>query len=174
MAWMKRPDERVKTIEEVRQEELNYITRRQPPGDDGQLPPKEVVADRLVGLAFSGGGIRSATTNLGIAQALSRMGILRLVDYLSTVSGGGYIGGCLTTFLSVNRDHQKTPGDAKQFVYRSRNDLRFSTAWRTFPFNADAAAPRTAAAPARNPATAPMSSPTSARTVISSSHGAAS
>ena len=68
----------------------------------GRQPTGEVdVAERLIGLAFSGGGIRSATTNLGIPQALSRMGILRLVDYLSTVSGGGYIGGCLTSFLSA-------------------------------------------------------------------------
>lgn len=113
------------------------ITKRQPPGEDDRLPPKEEVAERLIGLAFSGGGIRSATTNLGIAQALSRMGILRLVDYLSTVSGGGYIGGCLTTFLSVNHDHREVPGDPKQFVYRTRGDLRFNTAWDAFPFNAE-------------------------------------
>ena len=48
---------------------------------------------RLVGLAFSGGGIRSATFNLGILQALHQLGVLPYVDYLSTVSGGGYIGG---------------------------------------------------------------------------------
>jgi len=47
---------------------------------------------RLLGLAFSGGGIRSATFNLGILQALADMRILNHVDYLSTVSGGGYIG----------------------------------------------------------------------------------
>lgn len=44
------------------------------------------------GLAFSGGGIRSATFNLGVAQALAEKRLLRHVDYLSTVSGGGYIG----------------------------------------------------------------------------------
>lgn len=47
---------------------------------------------RLLGLAFSGGGIRSATFNLGILQALADLRILSHVDYLSTVSGGGYIG----------------------------------------------------------------------------------
>ena len=46
----------------------------------------------LVGLALSGGGIRSATFNLGLLQALARQNILRYCDYLSTVSGGGYIG----------------------------------------------------------------------------------
>jgi hypothetical protein len=135
MAWMKRDDERVKSFEQVRQEELKYIVKRQPLDGDKQLPKEDVVAERLIGLAFSGGGIRSATTNLGIAQALSRMGVLRLVDYLSTVSGGGYIGGCLTSFLSVNRDHQKDAGDNKQFLYTTRDDLKFGTNWPHFPFN---------------------------------------
>ncbi|NCB31865.1 MAG: hypothetical protein EOM66_10725 [Clostridia bacterium] len=55
-----------------------------------ELPP--------VGLAISGGGIRSATFGLGVLQALAKADILKHVDYLSTVSGGGYIGaflGCL-------------------------------------------------------------------------------
>ncbi|HYM75199.1 MAG TPA: patatin-like phospholipase family protein [Candidatus Dormibacteraeota bacterium] len=52
-------------------------------------------ADNLTGLAFSGGGIRSATFNLGILQALAQKGLLRKFDYLSTVSGGGYIGSWL-------------------------------------------------------------------------------
>ena len=45
----------------------------------------------LTGLCFSGGGIRSATFNLGILQALAEMHLLPCFDYLSTVSGGGYI-----------------------------------------------------------------------------------
>jgi hypothetical protein len=51
--------------------------------------------DNLIGLAFSGGGIRSATFNLGILQAFAEKGLLRKFDYLSTVSGGGYIGSWL-------------------------------------------------------------------------------
>ncbi len=54
----------------------------------------------LVGLAFSGGGIRSATFNLGVIQALAQLRMLREVDYLSTVSGGGYIGGWLSKYIS--------------------------------------------------------------------------
>jgi Patatin-like phospholipase len=53
----------------------------------------------LLGLAFSGGGIRSATFNLGILQGLARRGLLPRFDYLSTVSGGGYIGSWLTTWI---------------------------------------------------------------------------
>ena len=54
---------------------------------------------RLLGLALSGGGIRSATFGLGILQTLARLGLLRRVDYLSTVSGGGYIGGWLHAWV---------------------------------------------------------------------------
>jgi hypothetical protein len=52
-----------------------------------------------VGLAFSGGGIRSATINLGILQGLAKYGLLRRIDYLSTVSGGGFIGGWLIRWI---------------------------------------------------------------------------
>ena len=49
----------------------------------------------LIGLAFSGGGIRSATFNLGVLQALATRSLLHCFDYLSTVSGGGYVGSWL-------------------------------------------------------------------------------
>src|SRR5258708_19806382 len=52
----------------------------------------------IVGLAFSGGGIRSATFNLGVIQALASKNLLKFVDYLSTVSGGGYIGSWLSSW----------------------------------------------------------------------------
>ena len=42
------------------------------------------------GIALSGGGIRSATINLGLLKTLNRFGILKKADYLSSVSGGGY------------------------------------------------------------------------------------
>lgn len=50
-------------------------------------------------LCLSGGGIRSATFNLGILQGLARHGLLDRFDYLSTVSGGGFIGGWLTAWI---------------------------------------------------------------------------
>jgi hypothetical protein len=46
----------------------------------------------VVGLALSGGGIRSATFSVGVLRSLSRLGLIHNVDYLSTVSGGGYAG----------------------------------------------------------------------------------
>jgi hypothetical protein len=50
---------------------------------------------RPLGVALSGGGIRSATFNLGVMQGLAEFGLVPFVDYLSTVSGGGYIGSWL-------------------------------------------------------------------------------
>lgn len=51
------------------------------------------------GLALSGGGIRSATFAMGVLVSLSRRNLLHQFDYLSTVSGGGYIGAFLTQLL---------------------------------------------------------------------------
>ena len=56
------------------------------------LPAEVADWSQVIGLALSGGGIRSATTSLGVLQTLARLGLLRAVDVLSTVSGGGYIG----------------------------------------------------------------------------------
>jgi hypothetical protein len=50
-------------------------------------------------LCLSGGGIRSATFALGVIQGLAHAGVVGTLDYLSTVSGGGYTGGWLTTWL---------------------------------------------------------------------------
>jgi hypothetical protein len=61
----------------------------------------------LCGLAFSGGGIRSATFNLGVLQALAENKLLRRFDYLSTVSGGGYIGSWLAAWIRRETDNQQ-------------------------------------------------------------------
>ncbi|HEY5305118.1 MAG TPA: patatin-like phospholipase family protein [Pseudolabrys sp.] len=53
----------------------------------------------LSALCLSGGGIRSAAFGLGVLQSLAARGILSQFDYLSTVSGGGYIGGWLTAWI---------------------------------------------------------------------------
>jgi hypothetical protein len=58
-----------------------------------------------VGVAVSGGGIRSATFALGVFQALAELKALRHIDCLSTVSGGGYFGAFLGRLFS--RDYIK-------------------------------------------------------------------
>jgi len=50
-------------------------------------------------LCLSGGGIRSAAFGFGVIQALARVGLLKRFHYLSTVSGGGYTGGFLSTWI---------------------------------------------------------------------------
>ncbi|HEV8432293.1 MAG TPA: patatin-like phospholipase family protein [Thermoanaerobaculia bacterium] len=53
----------------------------------------------MAAVCLSGGGIRSATFNLGILQALAKRGVLKHFNYLSTVSGGGYIGAWLSSWM---------------------------------------------------------------------------
>jgi hypothetical protein len=64
-----------------------------------RVPERELPEDRpspeVVGVALSGGGIRSATFCLGVFQALAQVGRLAGIDYISTVSGGGYFGSFL-------------------------------------------------------------------------------
>jgi hypothetical protein len=79
--------------EEAAQVERARALRLDP---DADRPSAEA---SLVGLAFSGGGIRSATFNLGVLQALAKAHLLRTVDYVSTVSGGGYIASWLMAWM---------------------------------------------------------------------------
>ncbi|WP_440875276.1 patatin-like phospholipase family protein [Thalassotalea sp. PLHSN55] len=77
-----------------------------------ELDPKTTANDPIrkgfIGVAFSGGGIRSATFNLGVLQALNSIGIFKCVDYLSTVSGGGYIGSCVSAlYASIDQQSQQ-------------------------------------------------------------------
>jgi hypothetical protein len=55
-------------------------------------------AQARTALCISGGGIRSATFALGVIQGLASAGVLDKFDYLSTVSGGGYIGSWLSSW----------------------------------------------------------------------------
>jgi len=65
-----------------------------------QKRPSESHAPERFGVAFSGGGIRSAAVNLGLIQAMARSGFLRQAHYISGVSGGGYILGWLTAWIA--------------------------------------------------------------------------
>ena len=69
----------------------------------------------LTGLALSGGGIRSAVFCLGALQAFAKHDILKNFDYLSTVSGGGYIGASLTWFTRRKMEYSGVGG--RSFPY---------------------------------------------------------
>ncbi len=83
-------DGNLKTFDQVVTEERG-ILRGQAEGPGRDTSP-------LTALCISGGGIRSATFALGAIQGLAEQGVLSGFDYMSTVSGGGYIGGWLTSW----------------------------------------------------------------------------
>jgi hypothetical protein len=73
----------------LREKEDELVRKRRTEPDDKDERP----LDERVGIALSGGGVRSATFCLGFFQGLARKGgLLGKLDFLSTVSGGGYFG----------------------------------------------------------------------------------
>ncbi|WP_417693051.1 patatin-like phospholipase family protein [Roseibium sp.] len=83
-------------------------------------------AHDLVGLSLSGGGIRSAAFCFGVLQALdAKSKVLKRLDYLSTVSGGGYIGCSLAIGLKALGGRFPFPSELgkaeNQFVAHIRN-----------------------------------------------------
>jgi len=75
------------------------------------------LADRkMFGLAISGGGIRSATFALGVLQILAARRLLKHLDYLSTVSGGGYIGSWLSAWISRAQSEGQTVGQVEELL----------------------------------------------------------
>src|ERR1044071_9860999 len=104
-------------FERVLKRELPKIKRRRDafaaaPPPAGAAPTEFADAQRTstFGVAFSGGGIRSATFNLGVLQGLAEKKLIPRIDYLSTVSGGGYIGSWLHGV--IKRRHSGRPADA--------------------------------------------------------------
>jgi hypothetical protein len=103
------------------------------------------LADRPIGLALSGGGIRSATFSLGAMQALSlarsplaprkdedesksssEPSWLQMFDYLSTVSGGGYIGAFFISLFVPGRYRSTSRGSNAQAANDAYAALRYA------------------------------------------------
>src|SRR5713101_3318799 len=72
-----------------------------------RLPIKKDSDVDAVGLALSGGGIRSATFCLGVTQVLAERGLMKYFDFLSTVSGGGYTGSFITSRIGGGADFEQ-------------------------------------------------------------------
>lgn len=84
--------------------EQELAARHAWPGEPGDDVYTTAAKKGLVGVCFSGGGIRSATFNLGVLQGLAQMGLLPHIDYLASVSGGGYIHEFLASWIMRNAD----------------------------------------------------------------------
>ncbi len=84
-----------------------------------------------IGIACSGGGIRSATVCLGAFQALARNDLLRRIDYISTISGGGYFGSFLgSMYRPQNPDEQAYPESIPDVVTEDlANDQSTPVKW---------------------------------------------
>jgi hypothetical protein len=94
----------------------------------------------LSALCLSGGGIRSAAFALGVVQGLAARGILAKFDYLSTVSGGGYIGAFLAGWV-----HRKGYGEVISEL-SSREYSKPLRPQRGFPVHLGSPPPKTKSA----------------------------
>ncbi|MGH2341734.1 patatin-like phospholipase family protein [Segnochrobactraceae bacterium EtOH-i3] len=110
------------TFDDIRRRELEREAlwqRVDPERPDG--------APDRVGLCLSGGGIRSAAFSLGVIQHLHARDIFSRVDYLSTVSGGGY----LAASLMAARLRAEMMPDGKPVL----KDDKQTPVGPTFPFD---------------------------------------
>jgi hypothetical protein len=115
-------------FEKLFERELLLVQRRR--SDD-------TPADKnLAALAISGGGIRSATFGLGILEGLKSFGLLKKLDYLSTVSGGGYIGAWLSANCRRAAERRAAPqkapekaADKEEYVEASKDWLGEDAKW---------------------------------------------
>lgn len=89
-------------------------------GESRASPPQR----SLCGLALSGGGIRSATFNLGVLQGLRQRGVLGAFDYVATVSGGGYLGGFWTAWRHYHHQKPTSPEQEPQLFPTSEQGAR--------------------------------------------------
>ncbi len=79
--------------------------------------------EKRTALCLSGGGVRSAIFNLGILQGLARCGLLEKFDYLSTVSGGGFIGGWLTAWIYRANEARKKDSSEAENLHQGLDDV---------------------------------------------------
>jgi predicted acylesterase/phospholipase RssA len=97
-------DEYNKVLAEKNEEEID------PKKESLSTIYKHFYDKRPTALCLSGGGIRSATFGLGVIQGLAHYGLLDKFHYLSTVSGGGYIGSWLTAWIHREQKDSEQPG----------------------------------------------------------------
>ncbi len=105
--------------EDLIEKEWHYLAQNRPDFD----------RNNIRAVALSGGGIRSASFCLGVMQALAANDKLKKIDYLSTVSGGGYLGGSLSWLWS---DLWKKKGSRSKSFGVGPDDFPYGTEGRKF------------------------------------------
>ncbi len=118
----------IKSLEQVVENEGRYLRGRR---ELAGLKDDPRFGDAPIGMALSGGGIRSATISLGVIQKLMESDFFKRVDYLATVSGGGYIGTALSSLLA-SRGH--VGFDARPFEFDERDRPHFESEGVAAPF----------------------------------------
>jgi len=125
------------SFEKVLEEEEKFIRLRRLSMDQ-ESPTADAIQPthpNKLGLCLSGGGIRSASFNLGVLQALANQKLISNLDYLSTVSGGGYIGSWLMQWIkndgSVSNVEKLIVPDREVNATAERTPLDQPTAMRT-------------------------------------------
>src|SRR5688572_14284433 len=107
-------------IYNVLEEEYELLHGAPSPSLDATNPGEErlknIIAENHkqnhAAICLSGGGIRSATFGLGVLQGLAHNNLLDKFAYVSTVSGGGYIGSWLSAW--IHREETGIKGVANQ------------------------------------------------------------
>src|SRR5258705_11007475 len=119
--------------------ERRYLARRRVLAGVAASPAAE--SARPIGLALSGGRIPSATLNLGVLPAPAQVHILQRFGYPSTVSGGGYIGACLSSLLSHRKSWPagRARSGLEAYTFVPGETPYFGTKAATLPFNPDVA-----------------------------------
>jgi len=116
------------TIKTVIKSEKDYLEKRR---NEYKVKSLDISPD-LWGLCISGGGIRSATLGLGMIQKFIRENIFKIFDYMSTVSGGGYIGSCLSSLMAGEKSDKIPPIDVEPenspFVGLNKEEKEYKTA----------------------------------------------
>lgn len=115
--WLDEVDaayEKVEGLAEVHPPNLPAYRAAQEACAVAEQPLKDLLHEAdLSAICFSGGGIRSASFGLGVLTGLARIsvggksggatkGVLQEIDYVSTVSGGGYLGSWFTGWIRTH------------------------------------------------------------------------
>ena len=101
--WVRNPKrfgEATSLFEDVLNAEKVEVEKRRAAVYSDEEQKAAIEPSGIIGMGLSGGGIRSASVCLGVLQAIHYLGVFRHLDYLSTVSGGGYIGSGLCVNLA--------------------------------------------------------------------------